>query len=324
MKSFLDYCDENADKRSGFDYENQLSSDLSDLVESFTKTRLKYAEVKTKASSIVTLNSSDKQASSENIKKKNQEKKKDTRTQISIISTSNNIPLNTVAAHNDKTFEDEVTKIIESLNEKEYIFPASLNARERRILHELSENYKINHLSVGENEERRIKISKIPFKVINGIKCEKNVVVEVESETDEEDEVDVVENRFRKLNVENIENKKSTIKSLDEIAANKKIDTKKCSHCFKDIQTQNYTMHELQCQRIKTVSSASANKSKVKKNKLENANTDDFDELVSISNELNSICNYIGCKIKVQTLGQNCSYCRRRFCFTHSLAEIHG
>jgi ATP-dependent RNA/DNA helicase IGHMBP2 len=293
-----------------------LSSLLSVIVESFTKTRLKYAEVKTKSTNITT-NSTDKE---QIIKKKNKEKKQELKPQTSIASTSN-IPLNVASIYNDKTFEDEVIKIIESLNDKEYIFPASLNARERRIVHELSEKYKINHLSVGENEERRIKISKVSFKVTNEVKCEKNIVIE--SETDEDDEK-VIENRFSKLNVENIESKKITLKSFDE-EPKKKIETKRCPHCLKDIQIQNFTMHELQCQRIKSASlSESANKSKVKKNKLENANADDFDELISISNELNSICNYIGCKIKVQTLGQNCSYCRRRFCFTHSLAEIHG
>ena len=330
LKSFLDYCDTNAEKRSGFDYENQLSSDLSNLVESFTKTRLKYAEVKPKSSNVEKC----ERKATDNSKKKNIEKKVEPKKQLvntPVVGSVASVPVN--IDYNDKKFEDEVIKIIEKLHDgKEHTFPASLNARERRIVHELSEKYKIYHSSFGENEERRIKISKSPFKVIKiELKPTKSVAAAA-SDSDESDEIEVdpEENRFSKLNVENTE-KQDLISEKSTIASTEEVKTKRCPHCTKDVLVPNYIMHELQCQRIKSappqVSSIKQNennKTKLKKNKLENVKSDDFDELISASNELNNICNYIGCKTKVQTLGQNCSYCRRRFCFTHSLAEVHG
>ena len=324
LKSFLDYCDTNADKRSGFDYENQLNSDLSELVESFTKTRLKYAEKKSKPSD---QSAEEKQKSENSFIKKKKDKTINKQSQssnavVSVTAASNNLPGSVIATYDDSNFENEVIKVIEGLKNKEYTFPSTLNARERRIVHELSEKYKINHVSFGENENRRIKISKIPFEVPKEVKIKEttSTIVEIESE-------DVVEkgleNRFSLLNIENLD-KTSKPTTSTIVDSNKLNDTKKCSHCSKDILIKNYFMHDLQCQKMKSQAIDDKNKIKVKKNKLENANSDDFDELINISNELNNICNYVGCKTKVQILGQTCTYCRRRFCLTHSLAEVHG
>jgi ATP-dependent RNA/DNA helicase IGHMBP2 len=38
----------------------------------------------------------------------------------------------------------------------------------------------------------------------------------------------------------------------------------------------------------------------------------------------NDVCNFKACKVLVKTLGQNCEFCRNRFCLQHSLAEVHG
>ena len=105
----------------------------------------------------------------------------------------------------------------------------------------------------------------------------------------------------------------------------------------------NYTMHELHCSKVhsdldvETKPSKSESKSKgaessagpsksnkIKKNPIENAKTDDFDDLLEMFQKSNNVCNYQGCKVLVQTLGQNCEFCRNRFCLRHSLAETHG
>lgn len=134
-------------------------------------------------------------------------------------------------------------------------------------------------------------------------------------------------------------------------------DCKKCPHCDKYILNSNFMMHELHCSKIRvrsggeqagagasaTASSKSASLSasskaeagaaaaaavkpvkndKIKKNPVESAQTDDFDELVGMFQQSNNVCSFKGCKTLVKTLGQNCEFCRHRFCLNHSLAEV--
>ncbi|ESN99731.1 hypothetical protein HELRODRAFT_176491 [Helobdella robusta] len=49
-----------------------------------------------------------------------------------------------------------------------------------------------------------------------------------------------------------------------------------------------------------------------------------FDEIIKAAQLQNSTCSKEGCNAKVTVLGQNCAFCRQRFCLNHHLAEAHG
>ncbi|XP_049637146.1 DNA-binding protein SMUBP-2 [Suncus etruscus] len=51
---------------------------------------------------------------------------------------------------------------------------------------------------------------------------------------------------------------------------------------------------------------------------------DDFDTLVSAAMRADSICALPTCSASVVTLGQLCLHCRRRYCLSHHLPEVHG
>jgi ATP-dependent RNA/DNA helicase IGHMBP2 len=115
-------------------------------------------------------------------------------------------------------------------------------------------------------------------------------------------------------------------------------DASLCPHCGKYILKISYLMHELHCSKVnndtvksKLASSSMGEKSQPKKEKaasklkvdpIKNATTDDFDELVDKFARSNTTCFYRGCKTSVKTLGENCEFCRNRFCLTHSIAEV--
>lgn len=115
-------------------------------------------------------------------------------------------------------------------------------------------------------------------------------------------------------------------------------DVSKCLHCDKMILKVSFQMHEMHCSRVNAAKAQELNKpkdepakpksaaakSKVKKNPIETAKTDDFDELLEMFQKSNDICNFKGCKVLTKTLGQNCEYCPNRFCLKHSMAEVHG
>jgi ATP-dependent RNA/DNA helicase IGHMBP2 len=49
-----------------------------------------------------------------------------------------------------------------------------------------------------------------------------------------------------------------------------------------------------------------------------------IDDLLEAARKQDNICNAQRCKIKITLLGQLCSYCNRRYCFEHSMPEVHG
>uniref|UniRef100_A0A2M4C194 AN1-type domain-containing protein n=1 Tax=Anopheles marajoara TaxID=58244 RepID=A0A2M4C194_9DIPT len=40
--------------------------------------------------------------------------------------------------------------------------------------------------------------------------------------------------------------------------------------------------------------------------------------------QVDQTCDFKGCKQKTNLVGSDCGYCKERFCFKHSLPEIHG
>ncbi|XP_020040567.1 DNA-binding protein SMUBP-2 isoform X1 [Castor canadensis] len=51
---------------------------------------------------------------------------------------------------------------------------------------------------------------------------------------------------------------------------------------------------------------------------------DDFDALVSAAIKADNTCSFAKCSASIVTLGQLCQLCGRRYCLSHHLPEIHG
>ncbi len=379
LKSFLDYCEKYADVRSGFDYENDstiISSGADNELDFFFED-IKFQKLQ------ISKSTASKQDNSSSKKKQKDNK------------TKNNDPVQ-IESEEDKLFEKETINIIENLinNKKgDHKFSSKLNSRQRRMVHELAEKYKINHESKGEDDERCITIwvneknnddislnTQDIVKLIEPIKSdqEKEILEKVKEDGSKDNEEESTKNNnFNVLEVENITSQKSKKnnkakinKSISKDENNiKKEDNKKlvqssllgeitdqndpdlkyrndcrlCPTCNKYILKTNYMMHELHCTKInKTMISDDKNKldvaggvaassnfksssiknEKIKTNPIMNAQTDDFDQLLDMFQESNNVCSFKGCKVLVKTLGQNCEFCRNRFCLKHSLAEV--
>jgi ATP-dependent RNA/DNA helicase IGHMBP2 len=369
LKSFLEYCEKFADIRSGFDYENSNSAVDNDGValdlgfEDIKFQKLKIAEPKRHSSNVLS-------------------KKADKRPPKPKILE----PVQ-IETEEDKQFQSQVTKIIQSLK-GEHSFSNDLNSRQRRIVHELAEKYKLYHMSQGADDKRVITISKAVIKMpetptVKPIEPKSDTILSAEDANLEimesfqvlEDEIDTTESEVRpkskksnKKNKNNLEKKiekqfqestkKPTDVNINKLANEVKLlgeitdreendsnlvfrsDCRQCKHCTKYILNVNFLMHELHCVKVSKLESdmkskgacsssnsdsfATKKDSKVKRNPIEITETDDFDELINMFQKTNDICNFKGCKTLVKTLGEDCEYCRHRFCLTHSLAEIHG
>jgi len=51
---------------------------------------------------------------------------------------------------------------------------------------------------------------------------------------------------------------------------------------------------------------------------------DDFDAVIAAAVKKNKSCASSRCKNSTALLGQDCVYCRQRFCLSHHIAEAHG
>ncbi|CAF1241513.1 unnamed protein product [Rotaria sp. Silwood1] len=119
-----------------------------------------------------------------------------------------------------------------------------------------------------------------------------------------------------------------------------------CRYCHKDIPPQNRQLHEIYCQRVNPLSSVAISTTnetsetessklnvaserpktvKKKENKLASMNAEaPINDLLEAARQQDNICNAHRCKVKITLLGQLCSYCNRRYCFEHSMPEVHG
>lgn len=141
-------------------------------------------------------------------------------------------------------------------------------------------------------------------------------------------------------------------KKCDANEVNIPDDNSVCEFCQKPIPTENLTLHQVHCERMQirrakmkaseneraAQNKANQQNSKSKKNKSKSGQKlgtgknkpknvvkeEDIDDLLdSVIND-NKLCSDKNCKIKVSVTGLFCPNCRRLFCTTHQLPEVHN
>jgi ATP-dependent RNA/DNA helicase IGHMBP2 len=158
-------------------------------------------------------------------------------------------------AKNPSSFTaDKIHEILTSI-EDSYEFPSSLSASERRLVHELAEQLNFSHESIGEGENRRIVVQKLPTR---------SVQTEIKPASEDP-----------KLN----------------------IPAKKLSKPVKPPKMKD----------LGTI-----------------ADDFDFDSLVDNFAEESKKCSNSSCKTVVSTFGIVCTFCRKKYCYSHIQAEVHG
>lgn len=381
LKSFFDYCDKFAQVTSGFDYINEdpTTESANDFeFEDIKFQRLRIAD-KPKDKKLTVPGAKKSEAERQGVQKR------------PVTDLSKPVSIDT---EQEKKFEENVIRIIENLQSNSnqvhtHEFSCDLNARERRMVHEIAEKYNIYHFSMGEEQTRYIVLSTRPMEQYKVKVVPKKETTDVESEADVvdvkvdiEDQEECVTSGNKKTGFEllgqlNNENELKTsgnkkknknkkkgnsganpaqlqppkpkasghllgeIEDQDDSQTKFRSDVSQCSHCQKHILKLSFMMHEMHCAKInrteakapvveqvkakgekKKPAKVSAAPSKVKKNPIETAQTNDFDELLDMFKKSNDECSFKGCKTLTKTLGQNCDFCPNRFCLKHSLAEV--
>lgn len=118
----------------------------------------------------------------------------------------------------------------------------------------------------------------------------------------------------------------------------------RCVICGCTVPLLNWELHQIQCEKQQRrrvaagvgdpttgtgTSSKTAKNHKTKqkpstKSSQKNPPEDDLDALLAEVKLADSTCNFSKCKKTVNLIGVCCQFCRRRYCLSHSLAEVHG
>ncbi|RDD36858.1 DNA-binding protein SMUBP-2 [Trichoplax sp. H2] len=223
----------------------------------------------------------------------------------------------TVKSSSVDKIKKRIDLFMEEGADQELSFPYTLSSYERRKVHEFAEALHLEHRSIGEGKERRIIIKK-PIK---------------------DDQSDVEKELLQRIQ-EHVDIAGKSIQSKDleitktEVGYSEDVNSFKCNSCSKIIPLANKDLHLLRCH-VNSKKANSNDKQTIDKKKggkkvklkpvIKNMNSgDDFDALIEAAVAADNHCAMIGCKKPVATLGLFCQHCRRRFCFSHQLPELHG
>ncbi|CAF3385123.1 unnamed protein product [Rotaria socialis] len=260
--------------------------------------------------------------------------------------------------------DQRITAFLNDPRVQQLQFEDGLSPFGRHYVHELAEKHNLQHISEGVGDQRHITISKKTSIATSKTKkiIENRTEEEEEEETDVNQQFrsfSLLEEEKKVSNQKIDKNRKlsKTISDSDSDSVSQENDETKvespildpvnlCRYCHKEIPPQNIQLHEIYCQRVNPLSSVtiSTNETsgaessstlnvapvrpknvKKKENKLASMNADaSIDDLLEVARQQDNICNAQRCKVKITLLGQLCSYCNRRYCFEHSMPEVHG
>lgn len=207
---------------------------------------------------------------------------------------SSNGSLNSKYKQELETIEKEILEFVKDSSKLELQFPKTLNSQQRFDVHCIAEKLKLAHESKGEGTERHIVVRK---------------VIEPTPKGEEKD---------------------------DELLST-------CPLCRKRVPKTNLELHSLRCEQILKSKAAKMEKAECEDSSVPQAalkppkksakpkpsvskqqGEEDFDKLLASFTKLDSQCAYDACKQSVRTLGQTCQCCKKIYCLSHHIPEVHG
>ncbi|KAL7992064.1 hypothetical protein Chor_016320 [Crotalus horridus] len=229
-------------------------------------------------------------------------------TERSLESTGKVTPSET--KENESSFKHKA-RILEFLDsgEVQLDFPPSLNAHDRMLIHQLAEEYGLQHMSTGEGSTRYISICKkdppTELSVGDTLVCQHELIQSCPKEIDagnEERESGAGPGAtdLKTLHVERMQRRRA--KKEERVKQNRE---------------SNVNLQEIIGKKEKNGGKASSKPQK------EIAAEEDFDAMISAAIKADNTCGFSKCKASVTTLGQLCQHCNRRYCLSHHIPESH-
>ncbi|PHJ22714.1 r3h domain-containing protein [Cystoisospora suis] len=193
-----------------------------------------------------------------------------------------------------------------------YTFPSSLSAYERRTVHAVAEDLGLAHTSAGDGDERRVVVS-LPGASGKG----------TQSQGDREQPQQAPEKPKRE---EGLVSQKAAKTESRQEPEERETEEKTDAQSYHDV---NIEKHGSGCQQetgAASLDTSRMSKSRNKKKKDMCTVDEDIDALLETITKEDWTCHYSEgkCKASTKVLGRVCPFCQKRFCFSHSMPEIHG
>ncbi|XP_051580007.1 DNA-binding protein SMUBP-2-like isoform X1 [Myxocyprinus asiaticus] len=309
LKSLVDYITEHGEVRTAFEY-------LEDCVpQNYNR------------------DSKDKQPNSKDIsstkqKPKNQAKKADQEHKKSADNKSRGEGQPNVHSHQNKyanhskpkdadqtqnkrkAIKEQILNFLKDSNKTELQFPSSLNSHERLMVHEISEEMGLRHESQGEGKNRCITVVQTLPGPENLVKEQEpkqpSTAVELlEEESQKKPSQPTVDLKILHLERMRREQEKREEKKKQSMRPEPDLNTSK-GQSFKKSKGKA----KIKAAATDIAAAATAD--------------DDFDTLIDAVVKAERVCGFVKCKASVLTLGQLCIFCKRQYCLSHHIPEVHG
>nr|XP_033784276.1 DNA-binding protein SMUBP-2 [Geotrypetes seraphini] len=206
-------------------------------------------------------------------------------------------------------FRVTLAEFLSDADKTEVDFPSSLNSHERLLVHQLAEEYGLQHISTGEGKERHITVGKT--KMMSTSQPPGN------GDTSKEESPQPFANPEEENGGEQLSNSAS-LNSVDlKTLYLERMEREKARREGKTKQKQEQEMLEKKTkpeQRGKAPAKA----------RTAISSEEDFDALISAAVKADNTCGFSKCKASILTLGQLCIHCNRRYCLSHHIPEVHG
>ncbi|XP_053123961.1 DNA-binding protein SMUBP-2 [Hemicordylus capensis] len=215
---------------------------------------------------------------------------------------------------NSSKHKARILEFLES-SESQLDFPSSLNAHDRLVVHQLAEEYGLQHVSTGEGRERYISIRKrnaaTDLPLGDAKACEQKLPCRSPSPLE-----------AIHTHIEERETCASTGKVDLKALHRERVEREKAKREQREKQSQ-----ELDVKLQEITGKKQKNEAKGKaavKPRMESTAEEDFDAMISAVVKADNTCFSPKCKANVTTLGQLCLHCNKRFCLSHHVPEVHG
>ncbi|XP_007256031.3 DNA-binding protein SMUBP-2 [Astyanax mexicanus] len=330
LKSLVDYMTEHGEVRTAFEYlEDVVPENYSRSQENQQSANVKDTSTKLKAKAQQGKKGDPKQKKDfENKKKGDVQGKAPSENQQS-KNTSSTCPKSNT---HDDSEESQIIKeqirqqlhvFLSEKNQTELQFPSSLSSHERLLVHQLSEELGLKHVSQGTGKQRRITVSKI---VPEGASKEPAEEPSKELTTPGKSTVEEIQAPEELLEKE--PNKQPQKPALDfkslHLERMQREQEKREEKKRLDMGPQGQSKG----QSTKKSKGADKGKGKMKAGAVDIAAAaapdGDFDALIDAVVKADRVCGFVKCKASVLTLGQLCLYCNRQYCLSHHIPEVHG
>ncbi|XP_075784448.1 DNA-binding protein SMUBP-2 [Pelodiscus sinensis] len=194
-------------------------------------------------------------------------------------------------------------------------FPSSLNSHDRMLVHQLAEDYGLQHVSTGERRERYISISKKTTTISSSPVHTDDSEQSPPSESQSPGKEALVPDKKREssMSSQKVDLKTLHLERLQRETAKKEERARKNQELSINLQEIAGRKHKNETKGKATVKIAA-----------DTTAGEDIDALISAAVKVDNTCGFPRCKASVTTMGQLCLHCNKRYCLSHHIPEIHG